>query len=190
MPRLTHNCAGMPRRDFLQLGIGGVLGLGLTDLLRLRAEASPAAAPLLNSSGKQINCIMVWLDGGPSHFESFDPKPDAPSEIRGEFKTIPTAVPGVHFSEAVPELAKIADKFTVVRSICHKDPNHGGGNHYMMTGLPTPVPVACGAFVTFHPSFGSMVSYDRGVRNGIPSYMGLPSITRSGDSRMCRTAAC
>jgi hypothetical protein len=113
-------------------------------------------------------------------YETFDPKPDAPSEIRGDFKTIPTAVPGVHFSEAVPELAKIADKYTVVRSICHKDPNHGGGNHYMMTGAPTPVPVACGAFVTFHPSFGSVVSHHRGVRDGMPAYTSLPQVSRSG----------
>ena len=56
-------------------------------------------------------------------------------------------------SEAVPNLARIADKTTIIRSVCHKDPNHGGGNHYMMTGMPTPVPVACGAFVTFHPSY-------------------------------------
>lgn len=180
MSRLTHNCAGMPRRDFLQLGIGGMLGLGFSDLLRLRAGAGEAKAPLVNAAGKQINCIMVWLDGGPSHFETFDPKPGAPSEIRGDFKTIPTAVPGVHFSEAVPELAKIADKFTVVRSICHKDPNHGGGNHYMMTGAPTPVPVACGAFVTFHPSFGSVVSYHRGVRDGMPAYTSMPQVSRSG----------
>jgi hypothetical protein len=123
---------------------------------------------------------MMWLDGGPSHYETFDPKPDAPTEVRGEFKTIPTAVPGVHFSEVIPELAKAFDKFTVVRSICHKDSNHGGGNHYMMTGAPTPVPVGCGAFVTFHPSFGSMVSYDRGVRNGLPAYMAMPGNTRSG----------
>jgi hypothetical protein len=69
---------------------------------------------------------------------------------------------------------------TIVRSICHKDPNHGGGNHYMMTGMPTPVPVACGAFVTFHPSFGSMVAYDRGIRNGMPSYISTPEVSRSG----------
>jgi hypothetical protein len=163
MPRLTYNCAGIPRRDFLQLGIGGVLGLGFADLLRLRANAAESSAPAIKSSGKQVNCIMIWLDGGPSHYETFDPKPDAPSEIRGEFKPISTAVPGVQFSEAVPQLAKVADKLTIVRSVCHKDPNHGGGNHYMMTGAPTPVPVACGAFVTFHPSFGSMVSYHRGV---------------------------
>ena len=169
---LTHNCAGMCRRDFIQLGIGGALGLGFTDVLRLRANAAKA-------SGKQINCIMIWLDGGPSHYESFDPKPDAPSEIRGEFKSIPTSVPGTHFSEAVPQLAKVADKVTIVRSICHKDPNHGGGNHYMMTGAPTPVPVACGAHVTFHPSFGSVVSWRRGQREGIPPYISMPQASRS-----------
>ena len=165
----------MTRRDFIQFGLHGALGLGLCDLLRVRALASPALAPK-----KNVNCIMIWLDGGPSHYETFDPKPDAPEEIRGAFKAIPTVVPGVQFSEAVPELAKTFDKFTVIRSICHKDPNHGGGNHYMMTGAPTPVPVGCGAFVTFHPSFGSMVSYDRGVRDGLPAYMAMPSNTRSG----------
>lgn len=170
------NCAGMPRRDFIQLGVGGALSLGLADLLQLKAQAASNAP----AAGKAVNCIMIWLDGGPSHYETFDPKPGAPSEIRGEFKNIATAVPGIHFSEGVPELAKIADKFTVVRSICHKDPNHGGGNHYMMTGAPTPVPVACGAFVTFHPSFGSVVSYHRGMRDGMPAYMSLPQVSRSG----------
>src|SRR6266542_1921282 len=179
MTDLTHNCAGMPRRDFLQLGVGAVLGLGFSDILRLRAHAAASQAAS-KSAGKHVNCILIWLDGGPSHYETFDPKPDAPSEIRGEFKAIPTAVPGVRFCEAVPNLAKAADKLTIVRSICHKDPNHGGGNHYMMTGAPTPVPVACGAFVTFHPSFGSVVSHHRGVRKGLPAYMSMPEMSRSG----------
>ena len=182
MSRLTHNCAGMPRRDFLQLGIGGTLGIGLTSLLRLQAHAAtvPVGAGKPGAkSGRNINCIMIWLDGGPSHYETFDPKPNAPSDIRGSFCTIPTSVPGVHFSEVMPHLAKVADKVTIVRSICHKDPNHGGGNHYMMTGAKTPVPVACGAFVTFHPSFGSVVSHHRGLTNGIPAYMSVPRASRS-----------
>jgi len=177
MSSLKYNCAGMARRDFIQLGLGGMMGLGFADILRL--QAAEAVAPAAKSK-KNVNCIMVWLDGGPSHYESFDPKPDAPSEIRGEFKAIPTSAKGIHFSECVPELAKVADKMSIIRSIAHKDPNHGGGNHYMMTGAPTPVPVACGAFVTFHPSFGSMVSYDRGVRNGLPAYMSMPQVSRSG----------
>ena len=170
-------CDGRGRRDFLQLGLGAAAGLGFSQILGLRAAAAAASG---KASADEVRCILIWLDGGPTHHESFDPKPDAPSEIRGEFGTIRTKIPGVHFSECVPELAKVSDKFTVVRSIHHKDPNHGGGNHYMMTGAPTPVPVNCGAFVSFHPSFGSVVSHARGLRHGLPSYASLPRQSRSG----------
>ncbi len=159
-------------------GAGGGVGLGGGG--GARAGGGGGAGGRGGASAPNLNCILIWLDGGPSHYETFDPKPDAPVDIRGEFKAIPTAVPGVHFCEMVPNLAKIADKFTVVRSICHKDPNHGGGNHYMMTGAPTPVPVGCGATVSYHPSIGSVVAMERGVRGGLPSYMSLPSMSRSG----------
>ncbi len=180
MSQLRYNCNGIGRRDFIQLGLGAAAGLGFTDLLRLRANAAESAKTAGQPSGKRVNVIMIWQDGGPSHYESFDPKPDAPSEIRGQFSAIKTKVPGVQFSECVPELAKVNDKFTVLRSLAHKDPNHGGGNHYLMTGAPTPVPVGCGAFVTFHPSFGSVLSFKRGVQQGIPPYMTMPSMSRSG----------
>jgi hypothetical protein len=175
MARVFTNCSGVSRRDFIQVGLGGTIGFGLCDLFRLRAAEAGKPLP-----GKDVNCILIWMDGGPSHYETFDPKPEAPSEIRGEFKAISTRVAGMQFSEAVPKLADVADKLTILRSICHKDPNHGGGNHYMMTGMPTPVPVACGAFVTFHPSYGSMVSFDRGIRNGLPPYVSMPEVSRSG----------
>src|SRR5216117_1442717 len=116
MTDLTHNCAGMPRRDFLQLGVGAVLGLGFSDILRLRAHAA-ASQVASKSAGKQVNCIMIWLDGGPSHYETFDPKPDAPKEIRGELSPISTSIPGVQFCETVPKLAAVADKFTILRSL-------------------------------------------------------------------------
>ena len=177
MSQLRTNCAGTTRRDFVQVGLSAALGLGFTDILRLRAQAATAMG---KASPDEVRCILIWLDGGPTHYETFDPKPDAPSDIRGDFKPIPTRVPGIHFCETVPHLAKAADKFTVIRSICHNDPNHGGGNHYMMTGAPTPVPVGCGAFVTFHPSLGSVVSHHRGIRNGLPAYMTLPNESRSG----------
>ena len=90
MSLLKYNCNGMGRRDFLQVGLGGMLGLGLTDLLRAQEEAA--------KSKKKVNCILVWLDGGPTHYETFDPKPNAPKEIRGEFRPIATSVPGVNFS--------------------------------------------------------------------------------------------
>ncbi|MBM3877677.1 MAG: DUF1501 domain-containing protein [Verrucomicrobia bacterium] len=176
MSDLKRNCAGFARRDFLQLGLGATLGLGFSDILRLRAAAAAAGG---KARPEDVRVIMIWLDGGPTHYETFDPKPEAPSDIRGEFRPITTKVPGTHFCETVPHLAAVADKFTVLRSVCHNDPNHGGGNHYMMTGAPTPVPVGCGAFVTFHPSFGSVVSHQRGVKDGLPAYVTTPSESRS-----------
>jgi len=169
---IHRNCAGIGRRDCIKLGLGGLLGWNLADGLQLQA-ASSAAKP-------KTSCILIWLDGGPSHFETFDPKPDAPVEIRGEFGTIPTKVPGVAFSENMQQLAKINDRFTIIRSVRHDQNNHGAGNHYMMTGAPTRIPVSCGAFVSFHPSMGSAVSSIRGAAEGLPPYFSLPSMTRSG----------
>jgi hypothetical protein len=163
------------RRDFIQTGLGAIGGLTITDMLHLRAQAEAAGKP-----ANDTRCILVWLDGGPSHYETFDPKPEAPDGIRGEFDTVATSVPGVHFSEHIPHLAKAFNKYTVVRSIAHKQNNHGAGNHYLMTGRPTPVPVGCGANVTFHPSFGSVISRERNLRNGLPGYISLPKMSRSG----------
>jgi len=166
----SRNCEGLGRRDFIQTGLGALGGLGLTEMLQLRSQAA----------GNDTRCILVWLDGGPSHYETFDPKPEAPAEIRGEFGTVPTTSPGVHFCDKFPQLAKTLDHFTVIRSIAHNQNNHGAGNHYLMTGSPTPVPVGCGAHVTFHPSFGSVVSHHRTVKHGLPAYVSTPRISRSG----------
>ena len=94
---LQRNCEGFGRRDFIQTGLGALGGLGLSQMLGMRAASAAAGGPVISNSNTR--CILIWLDGGPSHYETFDPKPDAPSEIRGEFKSIPTTVPGVHFSE-------------------------------------------------------------------------------------------
>ncbi len=124
-----RNCQGMTRRNCLQLGLGAAVGGGFVDALRMRAAGAGREA-------KPTSCILVWLDGGPTHYETFDPKPLAPKEIRGELSPIDTNVPGVRFSEHLKRLAGIADKLSVVRSIQHNQGNHGAGNHYMMTGAP------------------------------------------------------
>ncbi|MEX0977829.1 MAG: DUF1501 domain-containing protein, partial [Pirellulales bacterium] len=173
---INTNCEGMTRRDCLQLGLGFLAGGGFVDLLRLRAlaaETSPAAR-------KPASCILIWMDGGPTHFETFDPKPDAPAEIRGDFKPIATKIPGVHYSQYMSRLAGIADKTAVIRSVCHNQGNHGAGNHYMMTGAPPRIPVGCGAFVSFHPSMGSVAAYERSAPEGLPGYFSMPSMSRSG----------
>src|SRR5438093_2424639 len=116
----------------------------------------------------------------PTYYGTFDPKPDAPAEVRGQFKPIATTVPGIQFSEHLKRLAAIADKLAVVRSIRHDQGNHGAGNHYMMTGAPPRIPVGCGAFVSFHPSLGSVTAHERGAPAGLPAYFSMPEMSRSG----------
>lgn len=175
---------GMPmrRRSCLQLGLGGLLGGSFFDLFRLTkiasaSESSPAAS---KPGARPTSCILIWMDGGPTHFETFDPKPEAPAEIRGEFSPIPTNVSGIQICEHLPKLASIANKYAIVRSVCHNQGNHGAGNHYMMTGAPPRIPVGCGAFVSFHPSLGSVAAYERTAPHGLPPYFSMPSMSRSG----------
>jgi uncharacterized protein (DUF1501 family) len=169
------NCESVSRRDCLRLGLGALIGGGLADALRLRALAAAA-----DPRSRSTSCILIWMDGGPSHYETFDPKPDAPAEIRGKWSPIATAVPGVCFSQHMTRLATVADKLAIVRSIRHDQGNHGAGNHYMMTGAPPRIPVGCGAFVSFHPSLGSVTASERNTQNGLPPYFSIPSMTRSG----------
>ena len=120
----------MPRREFLRVGLSGFASLSLPGLLQLRALAGTA-----NPSPKTA-IILVWLRGGASHLETYDPKPDAPSEIRGIFGSIPTSVPGMRLCELLPRHAKIADKFTLLRSMSHTGGGHPAGSLQMLTGDP------------------------------------------------------
>ncbi len=173
---LLRRCDGITRRDALQLGLGGFLGTGLVDGLRAQAASRADGSP----AGHARSCILIWMDGGPTHFETFDPKPDAPAEYRGEFSDIPTAVPGVAFSQHMTQLASALGDYAMIRSIRHDQGNHGAGNHYMMTGAPPRIPVGCGAFVSFHPSIGSVVAKELGRDNGLPAYFSMPQMSRSG----------
>jgi hypothetical protein len=174
---LPTNCNGVTRRDSIQLGLGTLLGGGLVTALRARASERPGLA---RPTPKAKACILIWMDGGPTHFETFDPKPDAPEEYRGEFEAIPTAVAGCRYSEHMTRLAKNLNKYAMIRSIRHDQGNHGAGNHYMMTGAPPRIPVGCGAFVSFHPSMGSVVASEKGARAGLPAYFSMPTMSRSG----------
>ncbi|MDB4653923.1 DUF1501 domain-containing protein [bacterium] len=178
MKQWTQNCEGMSRRDGLKLGLGGLISGGLSGALR-----ATAAEDAQGGSGikKQADaCILIWMDGGPSHYETFDPKPEAPVEIRGQFSPIATQTPGMFFSQPMKRLAGISNDLAIVRSIRHDQGNHGAGNHYMMTGAPPRIPVGCGAFVSFHPSLGSVVSHQVGAPDGVPPYFTMPNMSRSG----------
>ncbi len=157
----------MSRRSVLQLG-GGVLGgLGLSHLLEARA-LSAEAAPLPDTS-----VIFVWLPGGPPHMETYDLKPDAPDDYRGQFNPIRTKVPGLDIGELLPRHAKIADKFTLIRSCAHKFADHGGGHKRFLTGR---APLEPTGFVNDTPMVGSMaakVLEDRNNPSGLCNYIVL-----------------
>ncbi|QEH37303.1 hypothetical protein OJF2_58930 [Aquisphaera giovannonii] len=158
-----HHPAGhsdLRRRDLLKAGALGFLGLGLGDWLRLRSLAgtpSSATAPARN-------CILIWLAGGPSHIDTFDPKPGAPADVRGEFKPIATSVPGLQVSEIFPELAKVMDRVTLIRSMTSPEADHDRASHHKLTGYrPSPALV--------YPSHGSVVAR---VRESSPTGTVLP----------------
>jgi hypothetical protein len=128
-PPSLVRCAGpLSRRGFMQFGLAGMATLSWPGLLKLRAEN--AAKP----KGERKSIIMVWLPGGQSHIDTYDPKPDASSEYRGPFKTISTKIPGTHFTELLPMNAKIADKFTVLRSMHQTAGGHPAGTMQMFSG--------------------------------------------------------
>lgn len=134
----SHQCSGpLRRRSFLQIGGLTAAGLGLSDFLRYQASASEQQA---NFEPNDHSVIFIWLPGGMPHMETYDMKPDAPSEYRGVFSPIKTNVPGIEVCELLPMHAKIADKFSIVRSIHHEFADHGGAHKRMMTGRPPKVP--------------------------------------------------
>ena len=167
---------GFNRRNCLRLGLSGLISGGLAGALRATAGADTEGKVRRQAD----SCILFWMAGGPTHYETFDPKPEAPREIRGELDPIATKTPGVHFSQHLTQLAAISDKLAIVRSIRHNQGNHGAGHHYMMTGAPPRIPVACGASVSFHPSLGSVAASQIGAPEGIPPYFSMPQMARSG----------
>ncbi len=161
----ASNCAGITRRSALKLGVLSVAGLSLADLLRLRAEGVAA------SNEKSV--ILIWLDGGPSQLESYDPKPHAPTEYRGPYDPIATAVPGMQLSSLLPSQAKHADKLAVIRSLQHGTGDHFAAAHWMLTGRAGSTSVD---LPQKFPSVGSYISRIKGPNKpGLPAYVGLPA---------------
>ena len=139
------------------------------------------ASEIAEASDKSL--IIVFLKGGPSTIDMFDLKPDAPAEYRGEFSPISTCVPDIHISEHLPLLAQQQDKFSIVRSMSHTDSNHGSGDHYMLTGYKaSPAFQAKQMPNNEHPSFGSIISHEKGGVGSVPPYICLPNMHKSGGS--------
>ena len=162
---LSRICPGpIPRRRFLQAGSLLWGGLGLSDLLRLRAASADQEL-----GGRHTSVILVWLEGGPSQFETYDPKPEAPLEYRGEFSAIDSCVPGLILSEHLPKHAQIADKFTIIRSIAHDIADHPGAAALVLSGRK---PRNISDPVSKFPDFPSIVHrMRRDHRSGVPAYV-------------------
>ncbi|MCY2982984.1 MAG: DUF1501 domain-containing protein [Planctomycetota bacterium] len=150
------------RRDFLR--IGSLMTLGISSQLM---SAKPAMSRTVVRNGKAKSCILLWLDGGPSHLETFDPKRDVPEEVRGPFQPIATVVPGIELSELLPLTAGVTDKLAIVRSVSSPLGEHGIANQYMLTGYQPGSPVV-------HPSFGAVFAQHRRSDAPLPNYIVVP----------------
>jgi len=166
--QLARTCGGVDRRNFLRVGGLATFGLSLPQLLQAEATQS-------GSTRKDVNCILFWMGGGPSNIDTFDMKPDAPAEYRGEFRPIDSALPGLPVCEHLPLMAKQMDKVCLLRSVTHTESgDHTAANHYMLTGYPQrPDPSGQPANSLIYPAYGSVVSREKGWQNSMPPYVVL-----------------
>ena len=158
-PSRNQLCSGVSRRDFLRIGALAPLGLTLPQLLAAeKAGAGKARAK---------SVILVYLGGGISHHDSFDPKPDAVEEIRGKYKSIQSNVPGLHVTELLPNMAKVMDRVALVRSGSHENDHHETASNWVLSGR-------FGSAFGDHPAIGAVVAHETGFRGVIPPYVAIP----------------
>ena len=149
--RSGRYCDGFSRRSFLQLGVAGMAGVGLPQLLHAKSKSAA------DGSRKDTSAILLWLDGGPSHLDLYDMKPDAPAEYRGQFQPIATRVPGIQICEHLPRIAGHTDKLAIIRSMTHDNVDHTVATHYLLTGHA--VPNRNGPESEDWPNYGAVLSY-------------------------------
>jgi hypothetical protein len=161
----------MERRSFLKIGALGVAGLALNDLLKVEALAAASG----KSASRENSIIILWMRGGPSQHETWDPKPNAPIEYRGDFGAIPTKVPGIQICDLLPMSARIMDKWSIIRSLHHTDAGHSTGDQVMFTGYPSPPELPAEGPGNVMPSCGSIVAKQLQQKNPrLPAYVMIP----------------
>ncbi len=173
---------GLDRRGFLRLGAVGVVGSTIPCPIGIGDDSATSKG---TGKGKAKSVLIVLLSGGPSQLDTFDPKPDSPAEIRGEFNTIGTTIPGVAVCEHLPKLARQTDRWAIVRTLAHREHNHLLATHVALTGRPCPLPKGGNDLDRVEsrndfPNFAAALNYVRPPINGIPSGVSLPNYLIEG----------
>src|SRR5260370_1836101 len=180
-----HTCRGVHRRAFLQVGASSILGLSLADLLRLRGAGAPATGPARS-------VLLLWLWGGPAQLDTWDPKPNAPLEFRGPFAAIPTRTAGVRIGELFPQLARMSDRYAILRSLHTGSNDHGVAGTIGLTGSAAggvglngqPLPGSV------RPTTGSVVARVRGAGAELPPFMVVGGRLHQGQKAIVREGGC
>jgi len=154
------DCEGIHRRDLLKAGVLGGLGLTLPGLFAAKARAKVVR------SDKDVNCIVIWTRGGTSHHDTFDPKPDAPQAVRGEYGVINTAIPGVKFTDIVPKMARELRRYGLLRGWNPKNAGHGVADQYVLSGREVNPAL-------IYPTYGSIISQQKGFKTRMPPFVQL-----------------
>jgi uncharacterized protein (DUF1501 family) len=180
-------CDGLSRRNLLRLGVAAPFGLGVTLPALLERQALAAAK---GDAKQNVSLIILFLKGGLSTIDTFDLKPNAPAEFRGEFSPIATNVSGIQIGEHLPRVARQMDKFSLVRSFAHHNSDHGPADHYMLTGYFPPAGFNPNLSPNnLRPSFGSVIARKLGPRGSVPPYVCLPRMHASAGAAYLGPAA-
>ena len=163
LPGVSRDCERTSRRSFLQLGTLAGLGISLPTVLQHQQMLAAE-----NKKSSEVNCILLWTRGGTSHHDTFDPKPKAPTSVRGEFQVIDTATPGVLFSDIVPNLAKHQKRFALLRGWNPQNGSHGSADQWVMSGRKFNQSIA-------YPTYGSVISHYHGFKSALPPFVQLGS---------------
>jgi hypothetical protein len=173
----TRHChrIGLQRRELLQIGYSGLLGAGVSSILAQRAEGNGVGGRSDSPRAKSV--ILIFLTGAPSHLDTFDLKPDAPVEVRGEFQSIATATMGYRICEHLPQLAARSDKYAIIRSMTHGLPSHEHATHMLLTGIDKmPIGATHMASRFDWPCYASALDFVRPRNDGVPNGVMLPRL--------------